>query len=123
MKQTGANRFDRTAYFFQFDSSGVPLKMLKNKEVYHLKLRNQFEGEERQYACDLDGEFCCEVSHQRRTGRRSTTLCNQRDASSNLGTRADCPAKQVDELHLADSRASCGLQFWTSNDDRENLRS
>ena len=57
-KQTGANRFDRTVYFFQFDPLGVPLRMLKNEEVYHLKRRNQFEGEGRQYACDLDGENC-----------------------------------------------------------------
>jgi hypothetical protein len=57
-KQTGAKRFDRTVYFFQFDPLGVPLRMLKNKEVYHLKRRNQFEGEGRQYACDLDGENC-----------------------------------------------------------------
>ena len=57
-KRTGATRFDRTAYFFQFDSLGVPLRMLKNKEVYDLKRRNQFEGEGRQYACDLDGENC-----------------------------------------------------------------
>lgn len=57
-KQTGVNRFDRTVYFFQFDPLGVPLRMLKNKEVYHLKPRNQFEGEGRQYVCDLNGEYC-----------------------------------------------------------------
>jgi hypothetical protein len=57
-KKTGANRFERTAYFFQFDPLGVPLRMLKNKEVYRLKQRNQFEGEGRQSACDLDGENC-----------------------------------------------------------------
>jgi hypothetical protein len=57
-KQSGATRFDRTVYFFQFDSLGVPLRMVKNIEVYHLKRPSQFEGEGRQYACDLDGENC-----------------------------------------------------------------
>jgi hypothetical protein len=57
-KQTGVNRFNRTVYFFQFDPLGVPIRMLKNKEVYHLKRRNEFEGDGRQYACDLSGENC-----------------------------------------------------------------
>jgi hypothetical protein len=57
-KRTDRNRFDRTVYFFQFDSVGNPLRMLKNREVYRLKAQNELECDGRQYACDLNGQNC-----------------------------------------------------------------
>jgi hypothetical protein len=57
-KYRRANRFNATADFFAFDSSGKPIGMNHVVQSYELKNRNELHGFGEFWTCDVDGENC-----------------------------------------------------------------